>query len=181
MAPRRVTTEEFGAVGVYLLLPKPRVRWVAGGVALVILAGGSLGVVQASEGSLPDSPLYQVTAAREWAELALARNNKTEVRVRVNHAARRAGELERAAKAGKTRIVETLASRLSPTLEGTIDKALEERARGNPKPARRALAAIRTMANKLERLEANASPSVLPSLERARSFLNEQESRLSEH
>lgn len=39
-----VLAAALGAVGVYLLLPKPRVRWVAGGVALVIAAAAVFGV-----------------------------------------------------------------------------------------------------------------------------------------
>jgi NADH-quinone oxidoreductase subunit J len=39
-----VLAAALGAVGVFLLLPKPRVRWVAGGVALVIAAAVVFGV-----------------------------------------------------------------------------------------------------------------------------------------
>jgi NADH:ubiquinone oxidoreductase subunit 6 (subunit J) len=39
-----VLAAALGAVGVFLLLPKPRVRWVAGGVALVIAAAAVFGV-----------------------------------------------------------------------------------------------------------------------------------------
>ncbi|MEO2090502.1 MAG: NADH-quinone oxidoreductase subunit J [Gemmataceae bacterium] len=39
-----VLAAALGAVGVYLLLPKPRVRWVSGGVALVIAAAAVFGV-----------------------------------------------------------------------------------------------------------------------------------------
>ncbi len=39
-----VLAAALGVAGVYLLLPKPRVRWVAGGVALVIAAAAVFGV-----------------------------------------------------------------------------------------------------------------------------------------
>lgn len=139
-----------------------------------------LTLTPAAEGSLPDSPLYQVTAAREWAEMAFARTPDTEVAVQVNQVTRRARELERAVKAGRPRVVEALASRTTAGIERTTDRVLQELASGNPRPARRALGAIRRVESELDRLEADAPPSVVPSLLQLRVSLAKQESRLLE-
>ncbi|MBI2906715.1 MAG: hypothetical protein HYX92_03545 [Chloroflexi bacterium] len=149
-------------------------------LAILVVVGSSVGALRAAEDSLPDNPLYQVTAAREWAELALATSPDTQINVRVNQVTRRVRELERAVKADRLPVVETLVNRAIVALERIVDKVLQERANGNPRPARRALAAIRRVEGELQRLQGEALPPIAASLEKLRRSLEEQAGRLLE-
>lgn len=149
--------------------------------ALIIVAGGSLGAVQASENSLPDSPLYQVKEAREWVELTIAQNEESQVGVRVTHVGKRDHELERAILAGKPRrVIDPLINRIASSVERTVDKALESSSKGNFKPVNRARVLLRTTQRHVDRLMGQASPEDQPALQQLRSFLDEQERRLPE-
>lgn len=149
-------------------------------VLLVVLVGSGVGVIQASDNSLPDSPLYHVKTAREWAELALARNGETQVGVYTRQINQRGTELERTVQTGKPRrVVEVLALRLAWTTDRIVDRALELQARGNREPASRALVMIRTMQRRVDVLTVQATPEVRPLLQRMRTFLDAQERRLS--
>ncbi len=148
-------------------------------VVVALIAGGGLGVDQAAASSLPDDPLYQVKTAREWVQLALARAPEAQVDVRANQIAERGTEMERAIRAGKpVRILDVLLVRLARTTRQMVDQALEREARGNRQPAIRALAVIRAMETRLDRLIPQASPEVRPALQRMGGFLREQERRL---
>ena len=159
----------------------PAMRLAAIGLAaLALLLGGGFGAVQASENSLPDSPLYQVKTAREWVELALVQSGEGRVVIYVRNVDQRGMELERAARAPKAeRLAAPIARRLAESTERMVDHALEAGARGNPQPAARALAAIRTVQQRLDRLTPGASPEVRRIIQRLRSFLEGQEQRLA--
>ncbi len=80
-ARRRQKSGPLASIGRFFVAsPVMRVAAVAL-VALLVLFGSGFGIVQAAEGSLPDSPLYQVKSAREWAERALAGNGESLVGV----------------------------------------------------------------------------------------------------
>ncbi|MBI4492365.1 MAG: hypothetical protein HY690_06185 [Chloroflexi bacterium] len=149
-------------------------------VVMAVLVGGGVEVEQAAADSLPDSPLYRVKEAREWVTLTLARDGETRVGVHAAQIAQRGRELERAVQTGKPRrVVDVLALRLAWSIDQIVDQALELQAQGNPRPARRALVALRAMERPLDRLTAQASPEARPALERLHTFLDEQERRLT--
>ncbi|MBI4320209.1 MAG: hypothetical protein HY675_17095 [Chloroflexi bacterium] len=158
----------------------PLVRFAALAlVALAIFAGSGIGVIHASENSLPDSPLYQVKTAREWAELALARNEEARVGVHALQIPKRGRDLRLAVQTRKARpMVESLAQRLTWSVERIVDQALELRGRGNPAPAARAQALVRRAQRQVGRLMAQAPPEAQPALQRLRSVLEAQERRL---
>jgi len=150
-------------------------------IALVFLIGSGAGIVQASAGSLPDSPLYQVKTAREWVELTLARNEEARLDAQTRQIDERGRELERAARDARLRrSFEAVANRLIRSTEQMVDQALEKRAQGNPRPSLRALATIRAMQNRLDQLSREAPPEVRPLVERLHNFLDRQERRLLE-
>lgn len=152
---------------------------VAALVVMIVFVGAGVGAIQASESSLPDSPLYQVKAAREWAEVMLARNGEAQVGVHARQIAERGRELERAVQLDKPLpVIEVLALRLAASTDRIIDKVVELHARGNVEPARRTLVAINAMERYVDRLSTKASPSVKPRLERLQGFLEGQEQRL---
>ena len=160
----------------------PMLRLAAVALAvLVVLVGSGVGIIQASDGSLPDSPLYQVKTAREWVELALARNGETQVGVYARQIEDGGGEMDRAVRGGKPqRVVEVLAARLVQSIDRMVDQAIEMRARGNPRPAVRATVALRAMQRRLDQVIAQASPDLRPALQRLRLFLERQEQRLTQ-
>lgn len=148
-------------------------------VALVVLVGGSVGAVQASDDSLPDSPLYQVKTAREWVEVILARDEQAAVGVHARQIAERGRELDKAVRANKPRrVVDVLTLRLAISTKRMVDQAVELRDRGDPQPAIRALAAVRGIQRETDRLISQASPGARPPLQRLQRFLREQERRL---
>ena len=149
-------------------------------VALIVVGASGAGAVQASDDSLPDSPLYQLKVVREWAELALARDGEAVIGAHARQIAERGRELQRAVRTGNRRVVDALAIRIYWSVERIVDKALEVRARGNPQPAAKALVAIRVIQSQVDRLAAQASPEVRPSLQRLHFFLEQQERRLTE-
>jgi hypothetical protein len=71
-------------------------------IALVlVLSASGLGLVQASDGSLPDSPLYSVKQASENVGLAFARSPEGKALLNARFANRRRLDLENAEKARK--------------------------------------------------------------------------------
>lgn len=148
-------------------------------VALLVVVGSGMGAVQASASSLPDDPLYRVKTAREWVQLALARDEESRVGVQAGQIDERARELERALQPGKQRkVVEAVALQAARGVERMVDQALEARARGKPLPSVRALTMIRQMERRLDRLLEQAPAEARPPLQRLQSFLREQERRL---
>jgi hypothetical protein len=149
-------------------------------VVLLVLGGGSAGIVSASDGSLPDSPLYQVKIAREWAERTLARTGEARVDVHARQVVQRGRELGWAVADRKPRrVVEVLAVRLAWSTERAVDQALALRAAGRPLPALRALAALRLMEREVARLAERAEPDAQLSLLRLQVLLQVQERRLA--
>jgi hypothetical protein len=149
-------------------------------VALVVLAGGGFEADRAAADSLPDSPLYGVKTAKERVQYALARTPEAQVEVRADQLQERSKELDKALRAGKgVKVVDALAVRVTRATRQMVDKALEQRAGGNPRPALRALVAIRAMGVYVDRLSGEASsPEVRASLEKLQTFLMGQEGRL---
>jgi hypothetical protein len=148
-------------------------------LGVLVLVGGGVGAVQASDEAMPESPLYRVKEAREWAELALARTPEAEVGVHVKQIAERGREMDRAARAGlPKRVLDVLAIRLGVSIDRAVDRALELRARGQRQPAERALGAVRGMRERVERLLPRAAADNRPTLARLATFLAEQERRL---
>lgn len=148
-------------------------------VVLVLLSLSGAGAVRVSAGSLPDSPLYQVKAAREWVQLTMARDGESRVGVHSEQIGERGRELERSIQAGKPRrVLATLAAKLAISTERMVDQALELQARGRPQAVARALAVIQAMERQLDRLEARVSGEARPILQRLRGFLDMQERRL---
>lgn len=148
-------------------------------VAVLVLAGSGAGMVAAAEDSLPDSPLYNVKAAREWVDLLLARSAESKVNVYTNHLAARARELALAVRNDKPQpVVEALARRLGAAVDDMVDKAVELRGQGRPLPAVRALVALRALEREAERLQSRAAPEVKASLARLVTDLEEQAKRL---
>jgi hypothetical protein len=156
--------------------------WRAAAVALVVvlvLLGGGAGALAAAEGSLPDSPLYQVKEWREGAELALARDDAARLGVHGRIIQARGRELEWAVRAGKGRVmVALLALRLANATDRMVDGALAARTRGRPEAVPRALSIVTTMQARVDLLLAQAPPEVEPPLSRLRPFLAQQERRL---
>lgn len=148
--------------------------------ALLILVGSGIGVVQASEDTLPDSPLYQVKVAREWVEVNTARDQEVRLGVHIRQIGKRGLELNNAVRSGKPRrVVGALSLRLGASTVQMVDQALELQSRGRPQPAISALNVIRAMQVRVDQLLAQATPHGRPPLRRLRSFLNEQERRLT--
>lgn len=155
-----------------------RVVAIAAAVLLVLVAGG-FGVDRASAGSLPDSPLYQVKAAREQVQLALAGAPEAQVDVHAKQIAQRGTELDQAVKDGKTpKVVDTLIVRVESSVEKMVNQALDARSRGNLVPARRAFVAIRAAQRRLDQIIPRSQGNVRPALQQLWDFLEQQEHRL---
>lgn len=153
---------------------------VTAAAVILVLAGSGIGVDRASAGSLPDSPLYNVKAAKEQVQLALARAPESQVDVRAAQLSERNDELDRAVEARKQpKVVETVASRVETSVEKMVDQALAARGKGNLAPTRRAFVAIRLAERRLENVIQRAQPNVRPSLQELRNFLGRQEQRLT--
>lgn len=123
----------FGYIIGRLFPAAPTVRMASvAPAALIVLTGSGLGIVQSSEDSPPDSPLYQVKEAREWAELALTGDSKNRLRVYNRRSERRDHEQERAVQANKPgQVSEPLMDCTASSVERTIDKALESSSNSN--------------------------------------------------
>lgn len=160
----------------------PAMRFAALGLAaMLVVAMSGAGAVQASEDSMPDSPLYQVKAARDWVRLALARDGESRVGVHADQIGQRGRELQFAVLADKPRpVVQELAVRLAFSVERIVDQALELHERGRLAPAARSLMSLREMGRQLDRLAQQAAAEARPSLQRLQAFLDEQEQRLLE-
>jgi hypothetical protein len=149
-------------------------------VALVLGLGG-VGLVSAASDSLPDSPLYQVKSAREWLQLALARNPDARLGVNQQQIVQRGRELQVAVeRRAPPRLVQRLATQLDASVQQMVDQALTLEARGQPIPPRRALLVLRTMEQLLDRLAAEATPADREILQQLRTTLHQQEQRLTE-
>ncbi len=170
----------FGRLG-RLFVANPALRMAA--ILLVIvalLAGGGFGVDQAAADSLPDSPLYQVKAAREQVQLALARSPEAQMEVRANLLQQRGQELDKALRANrpKQQVVEAVAGRVEKLTQQMVDQALERAARGNRQPAVRALVVLRAIDARVQRLSPQAAPEIQSSLLQLHQSLQAQERKL---
>ncbi len=162
----------------FLLGPVARIATIVAVVFVIIIAGG-YGVVNASDNTLPGNPLYYVKVVRESAAMALARDGSAKVGVNANQIAERGHELKLAIQLrASPRTVQSVALRLAQATNQMVNLALELRTNGNPQPANRALATIRTMQQRLDVLIGQASPADRPTLERLRAFLSQEEQRL---
>jgi hypothetical protein len=150
-------------------------------VILLLASGGGVGVVQASDGSLPDSPLYSVKTAREWLSLNLASNPENKVGVYAGLINERSRELERAVRLDKPRrVIVALSVGLSWTVDQAVDAARALQTQGRPQPAARATTALLNAQRQVEKLAAQASPQTRPVLQRLNVFLGDEARRLSE-
>jgi hypothetical protein len=148
-------------------------------VALIVLFGGGVEVLQAAEDSLPDSPLYRVKGARESLRLLLTRDPESRVGVHANQIAQRGREMERAVTFQKSRpVVDVLALRLAASLDRIVDQAVELAEKGNPRPARRAHEAVQRLQAQLDGLATRAGPEARPALQGLRAELDRAERRL---
>jgi hypothetical protein len=149
-------------------------------VAVLVLGSAGAGVVQASDESLPDSPLYQVKTAREWVETVAARDNQARMGVHIRQAGRRTIELSIAIRSGKPRpVVAILASRLDAATTRLVDDAQESKAQNNHQAVNRALTALRTIRSQVEQMSTQAPGQYRP-LQRLHTSLVEKEQRLIE-
>ncbi len=147
---------------------------------LLVLTLSGVGAVNASAGSLPDSPLYRVKAAKEWVQLAMARDGESQVNVHADQIVERGKELLKAVQEKKSpRVVEGLALALGRSTQNMVDQALELQARGKTQQAARALTALRNMGRQVDRLAALAQPDSRPALHQLLGFLDGQEQRLT--
>ncbi|MHB1004694.1 MAG: DUF5667 domain-containing protein [Chloroflexota bacterium] len=156
--------------------------WRALAVALVVLligAGSGVGIVAASDDTLPDSPLYHVKAAKESVELALATSPEAKVDVNAIHIAARGRELVVAIRRAKPQpVIDVLARRVAVSVDDMVNQALALRGQGRPLPARRAAVALRVMEREVERLANGASPAVRATLFRLRTQMENEGLRL---
>ena len=155
--------------------------------ALVLVLAGSLvglgvGLDYASADSLPDSPLYQVKQAREWAELALARDDTAQVNANSRHLAERRRELQQVAQAPTPRpaVVERLSNQAVQTADRLVARAKEAEAKGNTEAPAKAAATLRTVRAAVERAARNAPPQTRPRLEALAAELQQRERQLIE-
>ncbi|HEX8959616.1 MAG TPA: DUF5667 domain-containing protein, partial [Solirubrobacterales bacterium] len=165
IAPRIATPSKSLAAAVVLVL-------------LLVVAGA--GVVQASDSSLPDSPLYGVKATREWVELTLTPNRQAKVSVLTRQVAQRARELEQAVQLDKPpRVVDLLTRRLAASTQQLVNATLDLAAQGNPQPALRTLTAIRTMRRQIDLLAPQVSPASRAALNRLGRFLDAKDQQIA--
>lgn len=150
-------------------------------IALLLTSGGGLGVVQASDGSLPDSPLYNVKTAREWVSLNLASNPENKVGVYAGLINERSRELERAVRLDKPRrVIVALTVSLSWNVGQAVDVARALQTQGRPQPAARTTTALLNAQRQVEALATEASPQARPVLQRLSAFLGSEVRRLTE-
>lgn len=174
-------TSVFGRFG-RLIDAVPALRLVTAILVIAfVFAGTGVRIIQASDESLPDNPLYQVKTAREWVELMLARSAENRVGVHARQIVQRGRELESAVQKDKPRVVvELLAASLAISTDRIVDQAVELHSRGKPEPVDKALTMVRTMQRQVDRLRADASPFARPALRKLRLHLEKQERRLVE-
>lgn len=148
---------------------------------IVLLAIGVSGatVTQASEQSLPDSPLYTVKTAQEWVAQALARDEAAKERVNARQVDQRGRELERAVNNRKApAVVQALVAQAVKTVDRMVGNAVAQAVAGNPQPARRALSNIAGIRQRLEALSERARPEVEPVIGNLQRYFARQEARL---
>ena len=166
------------SISSFLAGPVARIATIVA-VVLVVLSIGGFGVVHAADNSLPGNPLYVVKEARESAALTFAGGGSAKVGVNASQISERGRELERAIQVqAPQRTVALIALRLAQATNQMVNLALELRAQGNPQPATRALVALQTMQMRLDVLIGRATPAQRPALERLRTFLAREQSRL---
>jgi hypothetical protein len=142
----------------------------------VVTIGSSVGVVQAADETLPDHPLYPVKTAREWVEERIARDGEARSLLLARQSARRAVELSRVVEAGKPRLVAEMASaRVQNTVRRLVVQAIEQREKGNPRPAQRALTVVQSLRQQVERANDNAHPRYRTTLSSLSKTLGEEE------
>ncbi len=148
---------------------------------LLVLTLSGAGALNASAGSLPDSPLYGVKTAKEWVQMAMARDGEAKVDAHADQIAERGKELQKAVQEKKPpRVVGGLALALAQSTQKMVDQALDLQAKGRAPQATRVLAVLRTMGRQVDRLAAQAQPDSRPALHQLSSFLDRQEQRMLE-
>lgn len=148
-------------------------------VALLVLGGASIGVVQASDSSLPDSPLYRIKRVREWAQVALAPNDEIRVAAYAQQIDTRAQEIEQVVQVQRDDQIETLVNRMIETTRQAVDRALRLKEQNNPRAAQRALSALQKVEQQIVVLAPQAPQEMRPRLRRLYLFIQEQKGRLS--
>jgi hypothetical protein len=160
------------------LRAKPLAR-LAAAILVVLLALGGADAVAASESTLPDNPLYQVKATREWMEVSLTRDPGARAMVHLRQIALRELELEKAIQSRRSpRVVEAVAGRLAAATERMVDAATDARARGNPAAAGQAVTALRVLDQRLATLASQSRQPWRPILVGLRQDLRLQSARL---
>lgn len=161
-------------------LARPSRALVAAALIVLVVVLGGAGVVQASDSSLPDNPLYGIKTAREWVELTLTPNRQAKASVLTRQVAQRARELEQAVRLGKPpRVVDPLTLRLAASTQQLVNATLDLAAQGNPQPAQRTLTAIRTMRRQVGLLASQAPPASRAALNRLGRFLETKDQQIS--
>ncbi|GEM_PF-4457771 len=148
-------------------------------VTFLVLGGASIGAVQASESSLPDSPLYRIKRAREWAQVTLAPNDEVRVAAYAQQIDTRAQEIEQVVQIQRDDQIETLINRLIETTRQAVDRALRLKEQNNPRAAQRALSALQKVEKQILVLAPQAPQEMRPRLRRLYVFIQEQKGRLS--
>ncbi len=161
-------------------LARPSRALVVASLLVLMLVLGGVGVVQASDSALPDSPLYGVKTAREWVEVTLTPSRQARAAILARQVAQRGRELEQAVRLGKApRVVDQLTLRLAGSTQQLVDVTLDLAAQGNPQPARRTLTAIRTMRRQVDLLTPQARPASRAALNRLGRFLDTKDQQIT--
>ncbi len=175
MAARSQQQRAWLGFGVFLR-PRALGRPMAAAIlVLLVLAGTGAGVgaVQASEGSLPDSPLYAVKTTIEQVNVATASSEAEKLDVRLRQIPQQLSDFINAFRANRPDpMVRRLVTRVAETLTHAVDQAIQAQASGDAEPNRRVRNMIRTLKNRLAQLSAG------PALVSLQGLLEEQEQRL---
>jgi len=146
---------------------------LAAALVLLVVARTSVGAVQASEGSLPDSPLYAVKTAIEQVNVATAADEPAKLDVRLRQAPQQMSDFLNATRANRPEpMIQRLVARVAETLTLTVDYAMQSQAAGDPEPNRRVRALIRSLKSRLTQ----ATPGSL--VAQLQGLVEEQEQRL---
>src|SRR5207249_2289121 len=145
------------------------------------LVGLGVGIDYASADSLPDSPLYSVKQVREWAELALARDDTAQVSANSRQLAERRREIQQTVQnpTPKPAVVEKLSNQAVQTADRLVARAQDAEAKGDKEAPAKAAATLRTVRSAVERAARTAPPQTKPRLEALAAELLARERKLS--
>ncbi|GEM_PF-6947244 len=135
-------------------LTGPALRPVALAVAVfAVVTGTGVGVVQASDDSLPDSPLYAVKTVKEQMQLAVAPTGPEKQKVSLAQIPQQVRDLNRAATAGMSEgNLKQVVDRIVGSASTAVNTALQAELRGNLEPARKAEDALDKLQQQLSQL-----------------------------